>query len=417
MTAAENLVNEQKHTTRKTNIQKRGSLNRRPEGFNQQAYYRSVSSFFSERSTLFLFITMNDNNSNNKRNRRFVIRDYKGTVPIFFQSEIHLDRMLGQGSFCAAWTIQQVHLCDDERSKTLPNQENRRSLADQLNEARKSHGKAPLLRCVVKKPRNDFYANVHNGDQSLTDLRYELKLLHRVGMGQHPNIIQLHGIGASLIENDKEKPQQPGVTFKLSFLILSRIRYTIEELMVKWRDQRGPGVKQALAIDQNTTHQVWKERMSVLAQVADALRYLHSNRIILRDLKPENVGQDYHGVVKVYDLGLATQIEKENHGIDKLFRLTGNTGTLRYMSPEIGNRKSMATVLMFILWPFLCMKFCPSRCPLPVCHQRLIANESIIKGSGPHWMEVGRNRYESCYKACGWQILPNDPMLWRCPKP
>ena len=280
---------------------------------------------------------MNDNN--NKRSRRFVIRDYKGAVPIFFQPEVHLDRMLGQGSFCAAWTIKQVHLCDDERSKTLPNQENRRSLADQLSEARKSHGKAPLLRCVVKKPRNDFYANVHNGDQSLTDLRYELKLLHRVGMGQHPNIIQLHGIGASLIENDKEKPQQSGVTFKLSFLILSRIRYTIEELMVQWRDQRGPGVKQALAIDQNATRQVWKERMSALAQVADALRYLHSNRIILRDLKPENVGQDYRGVVKVYDLGLATQIEKENHGIDKLYRLTGNTGTLRYMSPEIGNRK------------------------------------------------------------------------------
>ena len=77
------------------------------------------------------------------------------------------------------------------------------------------------------------------------------------------------------------------------------------------------------------------ERLTVVARVADALEYLQKHRVILRDLKPENVGVDFHGVVKVFDFGLARQIDKKRHEKTSKFDLSGKTGMLRYMAPEV----------------------------------------------------------------------------------
>lgn len=272
-------------------------------------------------------------------------------------SEIGLEKMLGNGSFCGAWTIGHIHLETGHQARSLPHQDKRRRLKEQINQATKKKSSRSKLRCIVKKPRTDFIANINNGSRMLKDLKNELKILYRVGTGEHPNIIQLHGIGTpsgtgndashtSDSENSNsntystdEEDQQSGLTFLPSFLILSRIRYTMFDMISQWRDQRGLGVHQALSLDQDNTRQLWKERLTVLAQVADGLAFLHSKRIIIRDLKPDNVGMDYHGVVKIFDFGLAVHIDKKNYDVSKLYHLTGKTGTLGYMSPEVFLRK------------------------------------------------------------------------------
>ena len=58
--------------------------------------------------------------------------------------------------------------------------------------------------------------------------------------------------------------------------------------------------------------------------------------ILFRDLKPENVAQHHHQqAMQLFDFGLA----KELKAIDKLspheYRMTGLTGTLRIMAPEV----------------------------------------------------------------------------------
>ena len=57
-------------------------------------------------------------------------------------------------------------------------------------------------------------------------------------------------------------------------------------------------------------------------------------RIIYRDLKPENIGFDAKGVLKIFDFGLARELDPDEKVGDN-FRLTGMTGTLRYMAPEV----------------------------------------------------------------------------------
>ena len=73
----------------------------------------------------------------------------------------------------------------------------------------------------------------------------------------------------------------------------------------------------------------WKSVARIGFQIADALNYAHSNRVIHRDIKPANLLLDSKGTVWVTDFGLAKAIEEDN------LTKTGDTvGTLRYMSPE-----------------------------------------------------------------------------------
>ena len=47
--------------------------------------------------------------------------------------------------------------------------------------------------------------------------------------------------------------------------------------------------------------------------------------------KPENIGFDGKGIVKLFDFGLAKEVRKEDESSNGTYKLTPNTGSLRYM--------------------------------------------------------------------------------------
>lgn len=79
--------------------------------------------------------------------------------------------------------------------------------------------------------------------------------------------------------------------------------------------------------------------LELAKNLADALRYLHSEinddgMIIHRDLKPENLGLNSNGEMILFDFGLCRCVQKRTQD-NQVYQMTGNTGSLRYMAPEV----------------------------------------------------------------------------------
>jgi serine/threonine protein kinase/Flp pilus assembly protein TadD len=72
-----------------------------------------------------------------------------------------------------------------------------------------------------------------------------------------------------------------------------------------------------------------KDAISVVEQVCRALDSAHSEGVIHRDLKPQNIMRDRHGRIVVMDFGLARSL-----GDSGLTQTGAIVGTLEYMSPE-----------------------------------------------------------------------------------
>ena len=73
-------------------------------------------------------------------------------------------------------------------------------------------------------------------------------------------------------------------------------------------------------------------KLAILRQVATALDYAHTEKVIHRDVKPENVMVDDDGHVKVLDFGLAAQIRSSQSRTSNA--ITSKGGTPGYKSPE-----------------------------------------------------------------------------------
>lgn len=115
-----------------------------------------------------------------------------------------------------------------------------------------------------------------------------------------------------------------------SFLILDRLHDTLDQRLVQWKKRDS---QWNLFDFQKTKEKTFlAERLTVAFDVAGALEYLHDRSIMYRDLKPDNVGFDVRGDAKLFDFGLATEFDSSKPLGS--YRLTGNTGTMRYMAPE-----------------------------------------------------------------------------------
>src|SRR5262247_2038370 len=133
----------------------------------------------------------------------------------------------------------------------------------------------------------------------------------------HPNIITIHEIGETTIEN-----------WTLRYIVTEYVEgETLRQRMARAPQQR---IEPTEAID-------------IALQIAAALSAAHEAGITHRDIKPENVMTRRDGIVKVLDFGLAKLTEPAAPTIDTqaptLQKVTSTgsgvvIGTPRYMSPE-----------------------------------------------------------------------------------
>ncbi|MCP3903958.1 MAG: tetratricopeptide repeat protein, partial [Planctomycetes bacterium] len=77
-----------------------------------------------------------------------------------------------------------------------------------------------------------------------------------------------------------------------------------------------------------------RDRLGLIALVADAVQHAHSRGVIHRDLKPGNILVDEHGQPKVLDFGVARATDSDIQTTTLRTDIGQLIGTIPYMSPE-----------------------------------------------------------------------------------
>ena len=162
------------------------------------------------------------------------------------------------------------------------------------------------------------------------DLVTEAKILHSL---DHENIIKLRGVCSTRFSESFDEGSG-------GYFILTNVMHeTLKERIRRWRmdpacfeKQRGRGLRRYIRRPFKTA-KVDRKNMygrieTTALGIAEGMAYLHSRNILLRDLKPQNIGFDEEtGKVTLFDFGFARPLsECRNEEI---------CGTPRYMAPEV----------------------------------------------------------------------------------
>ncbi|XP_052211057.1 integrin-linked protein kinase 1-like isoform X2 [Diospyros lotus] len=150
-------------------------------------------------------------------------------------------------------------------------------------------------------------------------------------------------------------------TIRSSIASNELVRKTFLKELALWQKLRHPNIVQFLGVLKHSDRLIFlteylcngslfdilrkKGRLDPATAVAYALdiargmNYLHQHKphaIIHRDLTPRNVLQDEAGRLKVTDFGLSIIAQEKDTG----YKMTGGTGSYRYMAPEVYRRES-----------------------------------------------------------------------------
>ncbi|KAL9430981.1 hypothetical protein AB3S75_026219 [Citrus x aurantiifolia] len=159
----------------------------------------------------------------------------------------------------------------------------------------------------------------------------------------HPNVTKF--IGASMGTTNLKIPSQSATSDSHNSLPSRACCVVVEYLP--------GGTLKKFLIRNKRKKLAFKVVIQIALDLARGLSYLHSKKIVHRDVKTENMLLDANRTLKIADFGVA-RVEAQNPR-----DMTGETGTLGYMAPEVldgkpYNRKCDVYSFGICLWEIYC---------------------------------------------------------------
>jgi len=328
-------------------------------------------------------------------------------LPQYDSSEVVLGKILGRGGFCVAQEVSSLRLADFNRQKSFQKLAWRqkkvsKTCTNHLNNDEESVNESEPSRETLAekctrngKPRfvvktlSDDWSGRHRLSymKGVVDLAMEAKFL---AVLSHPNIIKLRGIS-------KVGPFQEGY-----FLIIDYLPETLTKRLKKWSiiDRQTRGITGKLTGAKKKKGTLVADRLVAAWDIANAMNYLHEMNIIYRDLKPDNIGFGYQGRAKLFDFGLARQLPENEKDKDDNYKMTGLTGAIRYMAPEVAKKQHYnlsADVYSFGILFWYIMALEPPFC---LYTNEMILDRVCMKNHRPLALAAWPEDYARIMKSC-----------------
>mmetsp|Transcript_15764 Transcript_15764/g.34270 ORF Transcript_15764/g.34270 Transcript_15764/m.34270 type:complete len:429 (+) Transcript_15764:506-1792(+) len=353
--------------------------------------------------------------------------DAERLIPTFATSELTAGNILGKGGFCTVSEVRKVTLAESSSNgdsnavrsavaKSVPGAKLKTTrdddddgddddddgypigfagtgkmvVQDRAFIASKYLRQGKDARYAIKILSDDVLSDPNRFVAGVIDLAIESRFLAVV---KHPNIIKMRATANS-------DPYSHGY-----FVVLDRLYDTLAKRFTIWKKTKTKldGLGKIRDMKGKKKVALFLERILVAYDLAAALRYLHSKNIAYRDLKPDNIGFDVRGDVKIFDFGLAREIIPEEKVDDDLYKMSGNTGSLRYMAPEVALDKPYNLSVDAYSFGILLWQICYLETPF-TGYTVTMHKERVIKGGVRPKIDPGlppslANLMRSCWSA------------------
>jgi serine/threonine protein kinase len=180
------------------------------------------------------------------------------------------------------------------------------------------------------------------------DLAMEGEILSRL---DHTNIIKLHGVSQHTSKTAYTETENG------YFLVLDILEETLRHRLYELKRTclSDASNKDNELRTTSSSHHLLASIGPIALGIANGLSYMHSKGVVLRDIKPDNIGFDADGTPKIFDFGFAREVHT----------LSPNemAGSFRYMAPEVGQRKGATLSSDVYSFGVLLWEICSLRTP------------------------------------------------------